>query len=75
MTDLFINKKCVFYHLGVLGPSGAATATRFRRTIKTTRCIITGVFISLKMHNENVSEKEPIFRRCGRNKNGRLTLK
>jgi hypothetical protein len=27
MTDLFINKN-VFYHLGVLGRSGAATATR-----------------------------------------------
>jgi hypothetical protein len=64
MTDLFINKN-VFYHLGVLGRSGAATATRFRRTIKTTRCIITGVFISLKMHNENVSEKEPIFADAG----------
>jgi hypothetical protein len=54
------NKKYV-YHLGVLSRSGAATATRFRRTIKTTGCIITGAFISLKMHNENVSEKEPIF--------------
>jgi hypothetical protein len=64
MTDLFINKN-VFYHLGVLGPSGAATATRFRRTIKTTRCIITGGFISLKMHYENVSEKEPIFADAG----------
>jgi hypothetical protein len=38
---------------------------RFRRTIKTTRCIITGVFISLKMHYENVSEKEPIFADAG----------
>jgi hypothetical protein len=64
MTDLFINKN-VFYHLGVLGPSGAATATRFRRTIKTTRCIMTGVFNSLKMHYENVSEKEPIFADAG----------
>jgi hypothetical protein len=64
MTDLFINKN-VFYHLGVLGHSGAATATRFRRTIKTTRCIITTPFISLKIHNQNVSEKEPIFADAG----------
>jgi hypothetical protein len=27
----------------------------------TTCCIITGLFISLKKHCENVSEKEPIF--------------
>jgi hypothetical protein len=27
----------------------------------TTCCIITGLFISLKRHCENVSEKEPIF--------------
>jgi hypothetical protein len=27
----------------------------------TTYCIITGLFISLKKHCENVSEKEPIF--------------
>jgi hypothetical protein len=26
---------------------------------------MTGVFISLKMHNENVSEKEPIFADAG----------
>jgi hypothetical protein len=29
--------------------------------IPTTFCIITGLFISLKKHYENVSEKEPIF--------------
>jgi hypothetical protein len=30
-------------------------------TYNTTCCIITGLFISLKKHCENVSEKEPIF--------------
>jgi hypothetical protein len=29
--------------------------------VTTTCCIITGLFISLKKHCENVSEKEPIF--------------
>jgi hypothetical protein len=32
----------------------------FRATINMS-CIITGLFISLKKHCENVSEKEPIF--------------
>jgi hypothetical protein len=33
--------------------------------VNTTCRIITGLFISLKMHNENVSEKEPIFADAG----------
>jgi hypothetical protein len=39
----------------------------------TTCCIITGLFISLKKHCENVAEKEPIFadvRALLKNKNG-----
>jgi hypothetical protein len=32
-----------------------------RTVLNTTCCIITGLFISLKKHCENVSEKEPIF--------------
>jgi hypothetical protein len=31
------------------------------KVLATTCCIITGLFISLKKHCENVSEKEPIF--------------
>jgi hypothetical protein len=34
----------------------------------TTCCIITGLFISLKMHYENVSEKEPISANAGATK-------
>jgi hypothetical protein len=32
-----------------------------KKVLATTCCIITGLFISLKKHCENVSEKEPIF--------------
>jgi hypothetical protein len=45
---------------------GATVSVRKRVTLRsfvstTTCCIITGLFISLKKHCENVSEKEPIF--------------
>jgi hypothetical protein len=46
------------------------------------RCIITGLFISLKKHCENVSEKEPIFADEGatvrallKNKNAEMSYK
>jgi hypothetical protein len=67
MTDLFINKNVfiiwVFWVIPVLQPP------RSDGPLKRPRCIMTGVFISLKMHNENVSEKEPISP-SGRNKTG-----
>jgi hypothetical protein len=36
--------------------------------LTTTCCIITGLFISLKMHYENISEKEPISADAGATK-------
>jgi hypothetical protein len=65
MTDLlFINKNVfiiwVFWVVPVLQPPHDSNGP-----LKRPRCIMTGVFISLKMHNENVSEKEPIFADAG----------
>jgi hypothetical protein len=39
----------------------ALSRKHFRNAFFTICCIITGLFISLKKHCENVSEKEPIF--------------
>jgi hypothetical protein len=39
----------------------ASELFKFFTVCSTTCCIITGLFISLKKHCENVSEKKPIF--------------